>query len=143
VAYGDDSTQDYRIIRALHDAGLEEFFSSLPNGLDTPLGDRGAMLSGGQRQRIGIARAFFKNAPIFILDEPTSALDKISERALQDVIQRLAKDRTVILITHRIPTIEKVDCIYYIEDGVIQHFGTHGDLLRVSSGYRRLQATGQ
>jgi subfamily B ATP-binding cassette protein MsbA len=143
VAYGDDSSEDGRIIRALNDAGLAEFFSSLPNGLDTPLGDRGAMLSGGQRQRIAIARAFFKNAPILILDEPTSALDQISERALQDAIQRLSKDRTVIFITHRISTIENADCIYYIEDGVIQHSGNHSDLLSISSGYRRLQVAGQ
>jgi subfamily B ATP-binding cassette protein MsbA len=143
VAYGDDSSEDGRIIRALNDAGLAEFFSSLPNGLDTPLGDRGAMLSGGQRQRIAIARAFFKNAPILILDEPTSALDQISERALQDVIKRLSKDRTVVFITHRISTIENADCIYYIEDGVIQHSGNHSDLLSISSGYRRLQVAGQ
>jgi ATP-binding cassette, subfamily B, bacterial MsbA len=143
VAYGDDSSEDGRIITALNDAGLAEFFSSLPNGLDTPLGDRGAMLSGGQRQRIAIARAFFKNAPILILDEPTSALDQISERALQDAIQRLSKDRTVIFITHRISTIENADCIYYIEDGVIQHSGNHSDLLSISSGYRRLQVAGQ
>jgi len=143
VAYGDDSSEDGRIIRALNDAGLAEFFSSLPNGLDTPLGDRGAMLSGGQRQRIAIARAFFKNAPILILDEPTSALDQISERVLQDVIKRLSKDRTVIFITHRISTIENADCIYYIEDGVIQHSGNHSDLLSISSGYRRLQVAGQ
>jgi subfamily B ATP-binding cassette protein MsbA len=143
VAYGDDSSEDGRIIRALNDAGLAEFFSSLPNGLDTPLGDRGAMLSGGQRQRIAIARAFFKNAPILILDEPTSALDQISERALQDAIQRLSRDRTVIFITHRISTIENADCIYYIEDGVIKHSGNHSDLLSISSGYRRLQVAGQ
>ncbi len=143
VAYGDDSSEDGRIIRALNDAGLAEFFSSLPNGLDTPLGDRGAMLSGGQRQRIAIARAFFKNAPILILDEPTSALDQISERALQDAIQRLSTDRTVIFITHRISTIENADCIYYIEDGVIQHSGNHSDLLSISPGYRRLQVAGQ
>ena len=143
VAYGDDRSEDGRVIRALNYAGLEEFFSSLPNGLDTQLGDRGAMLSGGQRQRIAIARAFFKNAPILILDEPTSALDQISERALQDVIQRLSKDRTVIFITHRIATIENVDCIYYIEGGLIQHFGNHSDLLKLSPGYRRLQAAGQ
>ncbi len=143
VAYGDDSSEDGRIIRALNDAGLAEFFSSLPNGLDTPLGDRGAMLSGGQRQRIAIARAFFKNAPILILDEPTSALDQISERALQDAIQRLSRDRTVIFITHRISTIENADCIYYIEDGVIQHSGNHSDLLSISPGYRRLQVAGQ
>jgi subfamily B ATP-binding cassette protein MsbA len=143
VAYGDDSSEDGRIIRALNDAGLAEFFSSLQNGLDTPLGDRGAMLSGGQRQRIALARAFFKNAPILILDEPTSALDQISERALQDAIQRLSKDRTVIFITHRISTIENADCIYYIEDGVIQHSGNHSDLLSISSGYRRLQVAGQ
>lgn len=143
VAYGDDSSEDGRIIRALNDAGLADFFSSLPNGLDTPLGDRGAMLSGGQRQRIAIARAFFKNAPILILDEPTSALDQISERALQDAIQRLSRDRTVIFITHRISTIENADCIYYIEDGVIKHSGNHSDLLSISSGYRRLQVAGQ
>lgn len=139
VAYGNDRAQDDRIIRALTDAGLGDFLTSLPNGLDTQLGDRGAMLSGGQRQRIAIARAFFKDAPILILDEPTSALDQISERGLQDSIDRLAQDKTVIMIAHRIPTVKKVDCIHYIEGGVIQHSGSHSDLLAVSPGYRQLQ----
>ncbi len=139
VAYGNDRAQDDRIIRALTDAGLGDFLRSLPNGLDTQLGDRGAMLSGGQRQRIAIARAFFKDAPILILDEPTSALDQISERGLQDSIDRLAQDKTVIMIAHRISTVKKVDCIYYIEGGVIQHSGSHSDLLAVSPGYRQLQ----
>jgi len=139
VAYGNDRAQDGRIIRALTDAGLGDFLRSLPNGLDTQLGDRGAMLSGGQRQRIAIARAFFKDAPILILDEPTSALDQISERGLQDSIDRLAQDKTVIMIAHRISTVKKVDCIHYIEGGVIQHSGSHSDLLAVSPGYRQLQ----
>ena len=139
VAYGNDRAQDDRIIRALTDAGLGDFLRGLPNGLDTQLGDRGAMLSGGQRQRIAIARAFFKDAPILILDEPTSALDQISERGLQDSIDRLAQDKTVIMIAHRISTIKKVDCIHYIEGGVIQHSGSHSDLLAVSPGYRQLQ----
>ncbi len=139
VAYGNDRAQDDRIIRALTDAGLGDFLRSLPNGLDTQLGDRGAMLSGGQRQRIAIARAFFKDAPILILDEPTSALDQISERGLQDSIDRLAQDKTVIMIAHRISTVKKVDCIHYIEGGVIQHSGSHSDLLAVSPGYRQLQ----
>lgn len=139
VAYGNDRAQDDRIIRALTDAGLGDFLRSLPNGLDTQLGDRGAMLSGGQRQRIAIARAFFKDAPILILDEPTSALDQISERGLQDSIDRLAQDKTVIMIAHRISTVKKVDCIHYIEGGIIQHSGSHSDLLAVSPGYRQLQ----
>lgn len=139
VAYGTDRAQDDRIIRALTDAGLGDFLRGLPNGLDTQLGDRGAMLSGGQRQRIAIARAFFKDAPILILDEPTSALDQISERGLQDSIDRLAQDKTVIMIAHRISTVKKVDCIHYIEGGVIQHSGSHSDLLAVSPGYRQLQ----
>ena len=139
VAYGNDRAQDDRIIRALTDAGLGDFLRGLPNGLDTQLGDRGAMLSGGQRQRIAIARAFFKDAPILILDEPTSALDQISERGLQDSIDRLAQDKTVIMIAHRISTVKKVDCIHYIEGGVIQHSGSHSDLLAVSPGYRQLQ----
>ena len=139
VAYGNDRAQDDRIIRALTDAGLGDFLRGLPNGLDTQLGDRGAMLSGGQRQRIAIARAFFKDAPILILDEPTSALDQISERGLQDSIDRLAQDKTVIMIAHRISTVKKIDCIHYIEGGVIQHSGSHSDLLAVSPGYRQLQ----
>jgi subfamily B ATP-binding cassette protein MsbA len=141
VAYGNDRAQDDRIIRALTDAGLGDFLRSLPNGLDTQLGDRGAMLSGGQRQRIAIARAFFKDAPILILDEPTSALDQISERGLQDSIDRLAQDKTVIMIAHRISTVQKVDCIHYIEGGFIQHSGTHSDLLAISPGYRQLQVS--
>jgi subfamily B ATP-binding cassette protein MsbA len=110
-------------------AYLNDFIDKLPNGLDTDIGERGVLLSGGQKQRIAIARAFLKNAPIVILDEATSALDNKSEAVVQKAIDNLMKDRTVIVIAHRLSTVRHADKIVVINYGKIVESGSHEELL--------------
>ena len=113
-----DATEE-EINRAVDNACLREFVDSLPDGLDTDIGERGILLSGGQKQRIGIARAFIKNAPIVILDEATSALDNQSEAIVQKALDNLMVDRTVFVIAHRLSTIHDADKIIVINKGQI------------------------
>jgi ATP-binding cassette, subfamily B, bacterial MsbA len=121
--------------RAANAAG---FISTLPNGYDTLLGERGARLSGGQRQRIAIARALLRDPPILILDEATSALDTESERLVQQAIERLMQQRTVLVIAHRLATVQDADEIIVLESGRMVQRGTHEELLRTAGLYRRL-----
>lgn len=123
---------------AVKNACLEEFVSSLENGLDTQIGERGVLLSGGQKQRVAIARAFMKNAPIVILDEATSALDNKSEAIVQEAIDNLMKDRTVLVIAHRLSTVKNADKIFVINEGNIVESGTHEDLLKLGGKYAAL-----
>ena len=124
--------------RALKSACLDEFVSSLPNGLDTAIGERGVLLSGGQKQRVAIARAFIKNAPIVILDEATSALDNKSEAIVQQAIDNLMKDRTVFVIAHRLSTVQNADQIVVINEGNIVEKGSHQELLDLKGAYHAL-----
>ena len=123
-----DATDD-DIKSAVKNACLEEFISGLEKGLDTPIGERGALLSGGQKQRIAIARAFLKNAPIVVLDEATSALDNKSEAVVQQAVENLMKDRTVFIIAHRLSTVRNADVIAVINYGELVEIGTHDELL--------------
>lgn len=123
-----------RIFEALRNAYLEDFVRSLPQGLDTQIGERGVLLSGGQKQRVAIARAFLKNASIVILDEATSALDNRSEAVVQEAINNLMVDRTVLIIAHRLSTVQNADRILVINDGLVVEEGRHEDLLKISSG---------
>jgi subfamily B ATP-binding cassette protein MsbA len=115
-----------------------EFITKLPNGIHTPIGQGGNMLSGGQRQRIAIARAILKNAPILVLDEATSALDTESERLIQQALQRLMRDRTTLVIAHRLSTVEGADQIAVMDQGRIVERGTHAELLAISGHYAAL-----
>ena len=119
VAFGieDDEIDDKRVWRALRDAALEEFVKGLPDGINTPIGERGMRLSGGQIQRIGIARALYRKPQILFLDEATSALDNDTEEAIIDSITRLKGQVTLIIIAHRLTTIESCDHVFRIEDG--------------------------
>ena len=119
---------------AIKNAHLEEFIASLPNGLDSELGERGMNLSGGQRQRVAIARAFIRNADIVILDEATSALDNKSEAVVQKALDNLMKNRTVFVIAHRLSTVVNADKIVVLNEGQIVEEGTHQELLAVPNG---------
>ena len=119
VAFGvhDDRVDEERVWEVLREAQLDEFVKSLPEGLDTGIGERGIRLSGGQRQRIGIARALYYDPEVLILDEATSALDNDTEAAIMDSINRLHGRKTLIIIAHRLQTIEKCELVYRVEDG--------------------------
>ena len=115
--YADEDIDDEKVWQALKEASLDEFVKSLPDGLDTGIGERGIRLSGGQRQRIGIARALFEDPEVLVLDEATSALDNETEAAIMDSINRLHGRKTLVIIAHRLQTIEKCDMVYSVGDG--------------------------
>ena len=117
--YADEDIDDEKVWRALKEAQLDEFVRGLPEGLDTSIGERGIRISGGQRQRIGIARALFEDPEVLVLDEATSALDNETEAAIMDSINRLHGKKTLIIIAHRLQTIEKCDMVYRVEKGKV------------------------
>jgi ATP-binding cassette subfamily C protein CydCD len=123
---------------AVERAALAEFVDSLPEGLDTIVGERGAQLSGGQRQRVAIARAFLKDAPVLILDEATSHLDAVSEAAVRGALDRLARDRTTLVIAHRLSTVREADAIVVLREGRVVEIGRHADLLATGGLYAHL-----
>ncbi|MFD0670140.1 ABC transporter ATP-binding protein [Cohnella sp. GCM10027633] len=138
IVFGDPSADDASIVQAAAAANAHDFITSLPNGYDTEIGERGVKLSGGQKQRIAIARVFLKNPRVLVLDEATSALDLESERLIQESLGKLAKDRTTLIVAHRLSTITHADQIVLIEDGEIKEKGTHEQLMRLGGGYARL-----
>lgn len=139
IAYGEpDRYSQEEIEAAARAANAHEFIERLPEGYDTLLGDRGVRLSGGQRQRVAIARALLRDPPLLILDEATSALDTESERLVQGAIDRLMANRTVIVVAHRLSTIQGADKIILLDDGQIVESGRHDDLLTRDGPYRRL-----
>ncbi len=139
IAYGALATRSRaEIERAAEAAYVAEFAAEFPQGLDTRVGERGALLSGGQRQRVAIARALLKDAPVLILDEATSALDTESERRIQAALAYLMSGRTTLVIAHRLSTIEKADRIVVLRNGEIVESGTHAQLLGLSGYYSTL-----
>jgi ATP-binding cassette subfamily B protein len=126
------------IRRALEQAALADFVASLPDGLDTMVGERGVQLSGGQRQRVAIARAFLKNAPTLILDEATSHLDAVSEAQVRSALDALMRDRTTIVIAHRLSTVRNADLLAVLDGGHLVETGSHAELLAQGGLYARL-----
>ena len=138
IAYGEFEISDEEVISAAKRANAYEFITKLPQGFDTVIGDRGVMLSGGQRQRLAIARALVQNPEILILDEATSALDTVSERLVQEAIDDLSRDRTTLVIAHRLSTVQKADQIAVLDRGSVMEVGTHNELLQKDGYYKRL-----
>ncbi|MGH7702582.1 MAG: ABC transporter ATP-binding protein, partial [Gemmatimonadales bacterium] len=138
ISYGRPDASRADVAAAATAANADEFIAGLPLGYDTRLGERGTRLSGGQRQRIAIARALLKDPPILILDEATSSLDTASERLVQEAIERLMQDRTVLVIAHRLATVRDADEIVVLEAGRISERGSHEELFRAGRLYRRL-----
>ena len=138
IRYGRPGASDFEVEQAAVAAAADEFITSLPEGYDTFLGERGTRLSGGQRQRIAIARAILKDPPILLLDEATSSLDAESERLVQVALEGLMKNRTTLVIAHRLATVKKVDRIVVMDQGRIVAIGNHDALMRDSELYARL-----
>ena len=138
LKYGKVGATDQELWDALRAANLKEFVASLPQGLDTQVGEHGARLSGGQKQRLSIARVFLKNPPILIFDEATSALDSESEHLITEAFERLAKGRTSIVIAHRLSTVVKADNIIVIDKGQIIEKGNHQTLIKHNGKYTQL-----
>jgi len=138
IAFGSSGATSAEVEAAAEAAFVMEFARELPAGLDTLVGDRGALLSGGQRQRISIARAILKDAPVLVMDEATSALDTESERRIQAALDRLQANRTTLVIAHRLSTVERADQIVVIDDGAIVERGTHAQLIAHGGLYGQL-----
>lgn len=141
ITFADKNIDEKTLQKALKNACLDEFIASLEHGLDTQIGERGVLLSGGQKQRIAIARAFIKNAPILVLDEATSALDNKAESVVQQAIDNLMKNRTVLVIAHRLSTVRNADNIVVINNGKIVEQGSHDELIKLGKEYAALYKT--
>lgn len=138
ILMGKPGASDEEVTAAAKAANAHDFIEMLPNGYDTKVGERGVKLSGGQKQRIAIARVFLKNPPILILDEATSALDLESEALIQDSLERLAHDRTTLIVAHRLSTITHADQILVIDHGKLEERGTHDELMKKQGVYFNL-----
>ena len=136
IAKPDATEQELQ--EAVNLSALSEVVQSLPEGLETMVGERGASLSGGQRQRVAIARAFLKNAPVLILDEATSHLDALSENIVHKALNQLKKNRTTLIIAHRLSTVRNADQIIVLDKGRIMETGTHKELFKNNGLYRKL-----
>ncbi|MDD7428562.1 MAG: ABC transporter ATP-binding protein [Oscillospiraceae bacterium] len=140
ITYGSEDISEQFLNEVIEAANLKDVIESMPNGLDTMISEHGANLSGGQRQRVSIARAFVRDPSILILDEATSALDTISEKKIQDSIDRLVKDRTTLIVAHRLSTIRNADKIAVIGEGGLKEFGTYDELMEKKGDFYKLRS---
>jgi ATP-binding cassette subfamily B protein/subfamily B ATP-binding cassette protein MsbA len=138
IAYGQPEAALDEIVEAARQAEADEFIRAMPQGYDTPIGERGVTLSGGQRQRLALARAFLKNSPILILDEPTAALDSETEAAVLRSLERLRKSRAVFVVAHRLSTVRQADLLLVMQDGQIVERGRHDELAARGGHYARV-----
>lgn len=140
VAFGVPSRDIDReqVAKALRLAHLDELVDSLPMGMDTTVGERGIQLSGGQRQRIGIARALYHDASVLVFDEATSALDGLTEKMIMDAISDFSGKKTIVMIAHRLKTVQKCDVIFYLQDGVVVDSGSYQELVQKNPGFKRM-----
>lgn len=138
IRLGRESASDEEVRKAAKLANCMDFIDKLPEGFDTPIGENGAELSGGERQRLSIARAFLKDAPILILDEISASLDVDNEEKIQESLNKLIENKTVIIISHRLKSIENVNKIVVIDDGIVETVGTHDELMNQSKVYKNL-----
>jgi len=138
IRYGKLNATREEIIEAARKANAHDFIVRLPNGYETDIGQRGVKLSGGQKQRLSIARVFLKDPPVIIFDEATSALDNESEQAVQDSLEQLTHNRTMIVIAHRLSTIRNAQRILVLTDEGIDEQGTHDDLIAAGGTYAHL-----
>ncbi len=138
IMYGDPGATEEQLIDAAQKANIYDFILSLPDGFDTYVGERGVKLSGGQKQRISIARVFLKNPPVFIFDEATSSLDTESETLIQQSLELLSRNRTTVIIAHRLSTVKNADYLYVMNAGKVVEHGTHNELLDKKDYYHKL-----
>ena len=146
IRVGKKDASDEEVLRAAKLANCDEFIKELPNGYDTVIGENGSELSGGERQRISIARAFLKDSPIILLDEATASLDVENETKVQSALSRLIKDKTVVVIAHRMRTVAGANKVVVLSDGCVSEQGTPDELLKKNGIFAqmvKLQTEGQ
>lgn len=138
IAIGNPQATREDILAAAQKAHIDEFAKKFPEGYKTELGEKGVRLSGGQKQRIALARAILKNAPIFLLDEATNALDSQSEQRIQEALRTILKDKSALIIAHRLSTVKEADQIIVLNEKTIDAVGTHAQLMKTSPLYKTL-----
>jgi ATP-binding cassette subfamily B protein len=138
LAYGRPEASREEVLEAARAAHLDRFIAALPDGLDTVVGERGLKLSGGEKQRVAIARAILKNPPILIFDEATSSLDSATEQAIQEELAAISRDRTTLVIAHRLSTVVDADEILVLDGGRIVERGSHGELMMLDGRYAEM-----
>ena len=138
IAYAKPEAEQSEVENAARLAAADKFIEELPNKYDTEIGERGVKLSGGQKQRLAIARVFLKNPPIVILDEATSSLDNYTEKLIQESLDKLAENRTTLIIAHRMSTIKNADKIIVLNNGEVAEIGTHSTLMLKGGLYYNL-----